>query len=268
MPAFACLLAITVVVGLTLSLGTSTIKRVDRYSVEHLMPGHASVFAYVGINTAGEPAVALEPRDPHLARETHYVWGPFSRLFATVLLIGLCGYAYFRRRSTGAVVGWLVGYGIANVGALAFQHIVRRPDILLGTQHLTYSVSDYAASFPSGYSVRVVFGALVVCALWPRLVVLAAPFALFVLTAIVAGGSHLPTDVAAGAAVAVASYILGQGVGRAAAAKLSSTSAGRAALRTGEVERPAPHDDPGEDKHDHEPSPVRGDQERPHSIAR
>lgn len=226
--ALTLVLTCTIVIGLTAALGTSAVARVDRYSFEHLMPGRGTVVADVGLNSVGQPAVGLKPRDPHLARQAHFVWGPFSRLFATVFVIALSLYGYRRRRDVRAPIAWLIGYGVANLAAFAFQHLVRRPDIIVFTPHLSYRVSDYAASFPSGYSVRVVFSVLVVCALWPRLGLLAAPLALVVLAAIVAGGSHLPTDVVAGSALAVASYVIGAGVVGLGASTLRAAYGGRA----------------------------------------
>ena len=259
--ASVCLLSICVAGGLASALTTTPIRNIDRYSAQHLMPGRPSIPAYLQITPAGKPEVALLEPHPGLARKAHYVWGPFSRLFATVLVLAFCTYAVVRRREKARPIGWLAGFGLANLAAFVMQDRLRRPDLVFHTaSNFRYSVDAYAASFPSGYSVRVVFAALVACALWRRAILIAAPVTLAVLVAIVGGGSHLLTDMIAGVAIATGSYLLGDG----AATRLASALANRPLLRAHEVERPAPDDEPGKGKDEYQPDAVRDDRESPH----
>jgi membrane-associated phospholipid phosphatase len=203
---YGVIACICLVAGLAIGLGHPPILQADRYAIEHLTPGTERRPLGYARTSDDRVVVFTTDRHPGIARKAHFVWGPFSRLFGTMLVVLLCAVAAWRRRTAIRPAVWLAGYAVANVAAGLMQAFVRRPPIVIHDLGVPALVTTYHASFPSGYTVRAVFAMLVAFAIARTLGLVALGVVLVVTAAVVVGGSHLLTDVVAGTIIAVGAF--------------------------------------------------------------
>jgi membrane-associated phospholipid phosphatase len=199
---------------LTVAVAAHALRPVDRYAIDHLQP-------FAADNLAGTIAPALPQRAlrPIVAGERSpaeavgaIAFAPADSISALVLAAGAAGILLLRRHP------WPVaGIWIAAVGAgLAIEGLGKLvvPQIQFGPSSTTFGVTLHN-TYPSGHSMRAVVVAAMVTALWPRLRMLAAAWAVYVTAVLELGGLHVPSDIAggllAGGALACAAVALQSG---------------------------------------------------------
>ena len=122
-----------------------------------------------------------------------------ASILVSALVFGVAGLVLWRRGSrTVAVVCWATWF-VANALEAATKLALPKPALHREQDGVTYHVVPFDHSFPSGHTVRAVLLAALVALVWRRFAWPAAVWAVLVVpVCLVAGSSHVPSDVAGG----------------------------------------------------------------------
>jgi membrane-associated phospholipid phosphatase len=163
---------------------------VDQFAVSHLMPW---------LEPRRRPvltvsSLTLPRRHGPLGNVLLGLWTYPAAVAPSLVLVVLCARRLARRDGLALCALWLAGNLAEVVGKLT----VTRPDLSSGDVH----VVAFDNSLPSGHTIRSLVLAGAVALALPAFGRLMFVWAFGVLVALVVGGAHTPTDVAAGVLVA------------------------------------------------------------------
>jgi membrane-associated phospholipid phosphatase len=170
---------------------TGALRSVDQYAVDHLMPWlQLRHHPFVTFGSLTVPS--LEPPAPNTALE---LWTYPAALVPSLVLVLVAA----SRQARADAIAWCALWCAGNAVELAGKLALRKPALY----HHTFHVSAFDTSLPSGHTIRAIIVAGAVAAAW-RSGRVAYVWAAAVPIALVVTGAHAPTDVVAGAFVAVA----------------------------------------------------------------
>jgi membrane-associated phospholipid phosphatase len=170
--------------ALAVLVATGALNGVDQWAIDHLM-------AIVG---SGESPSLVEAAVPLL----HAGWHSWVSVVANIVtvpaqaFVSLAIVVAVRRRT------WLAAWLAGNAIELLCKHVIVRPPLYGSHGHLF----GFDSSFPSGHALRAVIVALALAAVWPRARPLLAAWVVASLVLLVAGGHHVPSDIAGGVVLA------------------------------------------------------------------
>jgi membrane-associated phospholipid phosphatase len=170
--------------ALAVLVATGALNGVDQWAIDHLM-------AVVG---SGESPSLVEAAVPLL----HAGWHSSVSVVANIVtvpaqaFVSLAIVLAVRRRR------WLAAWLAGNAIEFLCKHIIVRPPLHGPHGHLL----GFDSSFPSGHALRAVIVALALAAVWPRARPLLAVWVAASLVLLVAGGHHVPSDIAGGVVLA------------------------------------------------------------------
>jgi membrane-associated phospholipid phosphatase len=177
---------------LALLVAAGAFTWLDQYAVAHWMPWldprHDSPLTLRSLTL---PDFGGSP-----ARVVADLWTYPAAFVPSTLLVTACAWAARR-------LDWLVAFVVANVVELAGKTLLTRPALHRDGIHVT----GFDDSLPSGHTIRSLVLAAAIASLWRRGRI-AYVWAAGVAVALVPLGAHTPTDVAAGALVAVAAIAI------------------------------------------------------------
>jgi membrane-associated phospholipid phosphatase len=181
-------------VVLAVLVATGAVRGIDRYAAEHWMPWNEPPrHALVQVRTVFVPETRWTLGGT-LAALLTYPASPF----VSALVVLVCALLLRRRAETAAAVGLCAVWVVANLLELAGKLVVARDPIADAFRH----------SYPSGHTVRACVAAAAVAAVWRRVHVVVAVWAIAVVpVALVLLGDHTPTDVVGG--LLLAALLLG-----------------------------------------------------------
>lgn len=169
---------------------TGALRGVDQYAVDHVMPWlqvRHRPFVTIG-------SLTLPSLDGPTAKAVLEVWTYPATVAPSLVILLLAASRLARPEAVVWCVLWCAGNAVELAGKLALH----KPALY----HNAVRVTAFDASLPSGHTIRALILAAVVAAAWRRGRV-AFAWAATVPLALVATGAHAPTDVVAGACVAV-----------------------------------------------------------------
>jgi membrane-associated phospholipid phosphatase len=159
---------------------TGALRSVDQYAVDHLMPWlQLRHHPFVTFGSLTVPSLETYP----------------AALVPSLVLVLVAA----SRRARADAIAWCALWCAGNAVELAGKLALRKPALY----HHTFHVSAFDTSLPSGHTIRAIIVAGAVAAAW-RSGRVAYVWAAAVPIALVVTGAHAPTDVVAGAFVAVA----------------------------------------------------------------
>ena len=197
---------------------TGALTAVDQYAADH-WTAHLQV---VRGSSSALGSIRLYPRLGNTVQVFCNLWTyPASPLCSSLLLLGGCGVLY-RRGRRAAAVAWPLAWVLANAVELLGKSVLARPVLHLGGAPL----HAFDSSFPSGHTVRAVLLVALLATLWRRAAVVALPWLVVTLPALVVNGGHTPTDVLGGVLLAAAAaFAVRAWLARAAPARLAYATA-------------------------------------------
>jgi membrane-associated phospholipid phosphatase len=170
---------------------TGALRSIDQYAVDHLMPWLQ--LRHHPLVTLGSLTVpSLHPPAANTALE---LWMYPAALVPSLILVLVAASRLARTDAFTWCALWCAGNAVELAGKLS----LRKPALY----HRTFHVSVFDTSLPSGHTIRAFIVAGAVTAAW-RSGRLAYVWAATVPIALVITGAHTPSDVVAGACVAVA----------------------------------------------------------------
>jgi len=118
---------------------------------------------------------------------------PAQALVSSVLL-SICCLVLWRRGRRRAAAAWAAGWIAGNAVEVLCKSVLARP--LLHRHGI--ELTAFQSSFPSGHTLRSVLLATAAAAIWPRVRLWAAAWAVAVLAFLELDGLHVPSDIAGG----------------------------------------------------------------------
>lgn len=185
--------ALVAFAALAVLVAAGDLTTIDQWGVQHTMPGAV----FTGKPTFADAIIPLLGVYWHggLHVASELVSLPASFTPATAIVATAC--LTIRGRSAVALA---TAYAVANAVEVLVKSTLTRPPLYTHSVHLT----GFAASYPSGHTIRSVLVAVAVAWAWPRFARLAAIWAVGSIVLLELGGQHVPSDIAGGLLVAAA----------------------------------------------------------------
>ena len=179
--------ALAAFAALAVLVAHGVLTRIDQWAVDHAMPGAA----FSGKPTFADAIVPLLGAHwhPALHAVSEIVTVPAS--FTPALAIVAVACARVRGRAAAALAAAFVA---GNVVEVVVKASLTRPDLYAHGAPL----SGFAASYPSGHTIRTILVALAVAWAWPRLEWWAVAWAAASIALLLLAGQHVPSDIAGG----------------------------------------------------------------------
>lgn len=189
----AAVSALAAFAALAVLVAAGDLTSIDQWAVQHTMPGAV----FTGKPTLADAIVPLLGAQWHGALHiaSELVSLPASFMPATAIVAAAC--LTMRGRSARALAA---AFAVANAVEVLVKSTLTRPSLYAHSVHLT----GFAASYPSGHTIRTVLVAVAVAWAWPRFTRLAAVWAVGSIVLLELGGQHVPSDIAGGLLVAAA----------------------------------------------------------------
>jgi undecaprenyl-diphosphatase len=192
--ALAAAAGFAVVAGLD---GAGTLAGIDAWSADQLMPGLDA--ARSSQPTLVEAVTPFGGRGGAWERAVE-VWLYPASAPLSALVVALCALVLRRRGRSRAAVTWCAAWVVGVAVEVLVKHVVERPPLIADGHHLV----GFDGSLPSGHTLRALIVAAAVASVWRRPGAAALAWALTVLPLLVVLGWHTPSDVLAGALLALA----------------------------------------------------------------
>jgi membrane-associated phospholipid phosphatase len=186
--AFAALSALTV---------SGALAWLDRYAVEHWMPGLDPAAATDTVPAASGLVVPFQLDANWWQALLDVATYPASVLVSFLLFVAV-GAVLLRSGSRVAALVLVALWFAANAVEVTLKVALEKPAILVDENGTTYHLAAFDHSFPSGHAMRAVLVAAAIAFVWRRLAWPAAIWALLVPVLLVAGSAHVPSDVVGG----------------------------------------------------------------------
>jgi membrane-associated phospholipid phosphatase len=185
--------ALAAFAALAVLIAAGELTSIDQWAVQHTMPGAV----FTGKPTLADAIVPLLGAQWHGALHiaSELVSLPASFTPATAIVATVC--LTIRGR---AAIALAAAYAAANAVEVLVKSTLTRPSLYAHSVHLT----GFAASYPSGHTIRSVLVAVAVAWAWPRFARLAAAWAVASIVLLELGGQHVPSDIVGGLLVAAA----------------------------------------------------------------
>jgi membrane-associated phospholipid phosphatase len=175
--------------ALAVLVATGALSGVDQWAVDHLM-------RVVG---SGESPSLAEAAVPLL----HAGWHSSVSVAANIVTVPAQAFVSLAIVLALRRPKWLAAWLAGNAIEVLCKHVIVRPPLYGPHGHLF----GFDSSFPSGHALRAVIVALALGAAWPRVRPLLAAWVVASLVLLVAGGHHVPSDIAGG--VVLAGFVVG-----------------------------------------------------------
>jgi membrane-associated phospholipid phosphatase len=183
--------------ALAVLVATGAVNGLDRWSVDHLMPGLGDATVAPSKTEAVVPLLHAGWDTP-LAVLGNVVTLPAQAVIGSVLA-AVCWFVLARRGRTRAALAWLGAWIAANGIEVLCKSVLSRPLL----DHDGAPLWGFQSSWPSGHTLRSVLLAATVAAAWPRASRWVAAWAAASLVLLELDGFHVPTDIAGGLLLAL-----------------------------------------------------------------
>jgi membrane-associated phospholipid phosphatase len=189
------LLGAFAVLGALVAAGATS--GVDQFSVDHLMPGlYPYVLGHGGFVIWGHSVISNPNRIINRLGDT--VTAPASFGPATALAAVLLGLDVLVRRRLQTALVFGAGYLLGNLVEFAGKYVLVRPPLYVGSDVARLPIWKFAASFPSGHTIRALLLVAILGAVCPALRFVGLAWLAAVVVLLEIAGTHTPTDIAGG----------------------------------------------------------------------